>query len=375
MQRFEQLEHSRLSLIEAALRFVKRTCVLGASNRQEDMEKTGGFVSKALRHFGKEVPSWTTISFQESIFYEAYCALICRAGTCAEQTALAMFFLLSCGENSIYRIDFGIGVGREHICLAVGLEENSDLLDPESIPVNAYILDPWNNEYYPAKDLIVKRAEKNASSKLITRTPTIRLILENGLKSTHFGVDSSSPNFKQQLKDFLTAPKRCRPNPPRSPYSFLAELTQKSVMDSSHQTISCLNKLSSDKLSAYKEFRFFQTRRKAGVNELSEWAGCLFWGYIGELKNKKENSEIEFEQFDIYENSFLDVINTIPDETIDSVLASTTYTCRFSDEKADKIARKKFGDYVNSALKRNVKFSDWYEAERSLKNWKFEFRL
>lgn len=188
---------TNLNWANTALRFVKWTCVYGAQNRQEDREKTNNFVDKLMKEsrdslmnilkteyelyskslglkshlsvFSLRDPGFETYynCEQNKLVHLAQHVMRYRAGNCDEQASLAIIFLLSQGVYNVCKLTVNtndesgflalFGLESKHTFVAIGLdEEYTNLNKPETIPEDAFIVDPWENVTYPAKEFITR---------------------------------------------------------------------------------------------------------------------------------------------------------------------------------------------------------------------------
>lgn len=140
-----------LKFAKSALRYVKRTCVYGAYNRREDLLRTGEFNLKLIKESRDKMEF--SLDLPMEIKKKASIALTQRAGNCDEQMCLTLLFLLTqqCYDLRIIEMD-----GGDHTFVAIGLPPYCDLSKPETIPEDAVICDSWANEYYPAKEFVLK---------------------------------------------------------------------------------------------------------------------------------------------------------------------------------------------------------------------------
>lgn len=130
--------------------FVNQICYYGADNSyysgskfNRSDQKTESILCYALEqsnrgHFAKT-----------RLCHKAAIALDLRMGRCGERTALLAAYLL------IHKVhDFKLVSLDNHIFIAVGLTEETNLLDPSTVSSDALIIDPWleGGISFPAKD-------------------------------------------------------------------------------------------------------------------------------------------------------------------------------------------------------------------------------
>ncbi|MDH5545478.1 MAG: hypothetical protein OEZ43_07795 [Gammaproteobacteria bacterium] len=155
-----------------ALRHVKYTCVIGASNRHDDMERTSNWSNDSVKRMRKQSAARTATTWGELVRLLAKDASDSRCGNCGEQAALAFEYLrLTLGATPIEYMTLasqrqgGGGVGvcdGDHVFVVIGRKAGgnpgtvSSTLDIQNWNPETVICDPWANEVYPAFDFGVK---------------------------------------------------------------------------------------------------------------------------------------------------------------------------------------------------------------------------
>jgi len=168
----KQEQEQNLRWARTAVKHVKTTCVIGASNRQDDEERTGGWSSACVSRMRGESGSGAATTWGALVRELAQDARNSRCGNCGEQAALAYEFLrttLNATPIEYVMLDSkrkdGGGVGvcdGDHVFVVIGRKTGDPIgSDTAGVEVQKWnpetvICDPWANEVYQAFDLGVK---------------------------------------------------------------------------------------------------------------------------------------------------------------------------------------------------------------------------
>lgn len=186
------IELSPQQLASEAIKFVKNICVYEADNR-------GGYFNQDSNLLGSILERANNLMVNGSLLLKADIALSLRMGRCGEQSRLLACYLLARGVDNFKFINME-GEGN-HTFVVLNLPEDSNLLDPDTIPPAAIVVDPWAEETYPAKEF----ASKNRQG-FLRGTPMIHSWQSYYRGSEEIPLDSIAEACKKKLVNSI---KQC----------------------------------------------------------------------------------------------------------------------------------------------------------------------
>lgn len=179
--------------------FVRRTCIYGADNKIQDLVATGfiaheSIVKRQIYAFEPSLDGMREGFFKSSLKALAQDVLQFRLGRCHEQSALTAIHLLSQGISDLKIFTLQNG---NHTFLIAGLGEGR-LEDPESVPKNAVVVDPWGeNAVYNANDFMKK---KENTPYLVGEPICCWTFSEDGIKELEY---QNIEELQEQLQAFI----------------------------------------------------------------------------------------------------------------------------------------------------------------------------
>lgn len=134
---------------EGAVRYVQSRLTIGARNKLTDLLRSrgGAFVCvwAARRAFKKATAGWK--STWKKLERLAATAERMGCGNCAEQAALAFFYLC---RRDVVPIDYMSQADKDHAFVVLGRKGGSDPSKPASWGADAVVCDPWAHRVYLA---------------------------------------------------------------------------------------------------------------------------------------------------------------------------------------------------------------------------------
>lgn len=269
-----------------AVRFVKWTCVYGASTLDEDKEKTAGLVGKIILQYRGDC-----IEYYYKTLLQASHVLRYRAGNCEEQTALGIVYLLSRGIFNIHKICMK---KQDHAFLAISLKDGN-LKQPETIPEEAMIVDPWANESYPAKEFNQRALERefmqdDPTIEYFFGPDTIRVLgiqaweRSSRLKFFSPGEEQTNENIAAKLQQFLFAEMSARDVIPQNRHPVIDELK-----------FCFLKSRRKETTSAYQSYKTYCRKFYSQLPKYKRWMENLF----DELGDAVDKGDLSLDSFNI----------------------------------------------------------------------------